>query len=188
LLADVGRCSGKSATAITAHLLERVRAFASGVPQSDDIAILTLKVNAGACMHLELHATPQEVMRGVDALRTFAAAQQVPENTVFGLTLALEECCSNIVNHALKRDARRTFHVVFERTSDSFVIELRDDGPTFDPTLAVPDNSHAVEDQEPGGWGIALIRRSIDDIRYRHEAGRNVLRLTRRLASTVLET
>jgi sigma-B regulation protein RsbU (phosphoserine phosphatase) len=188
LLADAGDCSGQSAPAITAHLLERVRAFASGVPQSDDIAILTLKVNASACMNLELSATPQEVMRGVKALQAFAAAQQVPENTVFGLALALEECSSNIVNHALKRDAQRTFHVVFERTSDSFVIELHDDGPTFDPTLAVLSNPQGEDDQEPGGWGIALVRRNIDDIRYRHEAGKNVLRLTRRLVSTVLDT
>lgn len=45
LLADAGKFPGSSAPVITAALLEKVRAFAGGAPQSDDIAILTLQVN-----------------------------------------------------------------------------------------------------------------------------------------------
>lgn len=46
LLADAGGFNGSSAPGISAGLLEKVRAFAHGAPQSDDIAILTLQVNA----------------------------------------------------------------------------------------------------------------------------------------------
>jgi phosphoserine phosphatase RsbU/P len=45
LLADAGGFNGSSAPGITTGLLEKVRAFAQGAPQSDDIAILTLQVN-----------------------------------------------------------------------------------------------------------------------------------------------
>ena len=45
LLADAAGLSGQSAPGITASLLQKVRAFAGGAPQSDDIAILALKVN-----------------------------------------------------------------------------------------------------------------------------------------------
>jgi sigma-B regulation protein RsbU (phosphoserine phosphatase) len=44
LLADALALSGQSPTDITAGLLQKVRAFAGIAPQSDDIAILTLKV------------------------------------------------------------------------------------------------------------------------------------------------
>jgi sigma-B regulation protein RsbU (phosphoserine phosphatase) len=44
LLADAGGFAGQTAPAITASLLQKVRAFAGSAPQSDDIAILTLKV------------------------------------------------------------------------------------------------------------------------------------------------
>jgi phosphoserine phosphatase RsbU/P len=46
LLADAGALAGQSAPAITAGLLQRVRAFAGTAPQSDDIAILTLRLRA----------------------------------------------------------------------------------------------------------------------------------------------
>jgi sigma-B regulation protein RsbU (phosphoserine phosphatase) len=132
-------------------------------------------------MILELHATPEEVMRAVETLQQFAQAQGVPEKTIFGLALALEECGSNIVNHALQRDARQQFQVFIEHTGDAFVIELRDRGPAFDPTAAAGRKPQAEPDDLPGGWGIQLVRRNLDEIQYRREAGENILRLTKRL-------
>jgi phosphoserine phosphatase RsbU/P len=46
LLADAGAFAGQSAPAITTGLLRKVRAFAGSAPQSDDIAILALRVGA----------------------------------------------------------------------------------------------------------------------------------------------
>jgi len=46
LLADAGAFAGQPAPAITAGLLQKVRAFAGTAPQSDDIAILALRVGA----------------------------------------------------------------------------------------------------------------------------------------------
>ena len=128
----------------------------------------------GSRMTLELHATPEEVMRAVDALQEFGQARQVAgEERLFGLALALEECGSNIVNHALQRDARQTFRVTLEHTGSAMVIELRDRGPEFDPTQA-PVTRQAADDDDrpPGGWGIQLVRRYTDEIRYAREGGR----------------
>lgn len=44
LIADTAALAGQSAPALTAGVLEKVHAFADGAPQSDDIAILTLKI------------------------------------------------------------------------------------------------------------------------------------------------
>lgn len=44
LIADTAIISGQSAPALTSELLKKVHAFANGAPQSDDIAIMTLKI------------------------------------------------------------------------------------------------------------------------------------------------
>ena len=44
LLAGLATSTGHSATAVTSALLQSVRAFADGTPQSDDIAALVLRV------------------------------------------------------------------------------------------------------------------------------------------------
>jgi sigma-B regulation protein RsbU (phosphoserine phosphatase) len=51
LLADATGLAGQSANAISAGLLAKVRAFAGTAPQSDDIPILTFKVNVAAGKH-----------------------------------------------------------------------------------------------------------------------------------------
>lgn len=132
-------------------------------------------------MTLEFHATPEEVMRAVDALRVFGQARQVAEPTLFGLSLALEECGSNIVNHALRRDPAQTFRVTLDQTGGALIIELRDRGPAFDPTQVQAKPAEPDEDRPPGGWGIPLIRRYTDDLHYHREGGENVLRLTKKL-------
>jgi anti-sigma regulatory factor (Ser/Thr protein kinase) len=132
-------------------------------------------------MTLELHATPHEVMRAVEAFEEFARAQSVPEKIIYQLQLALEECASNIVDHGLQRDARQKFHVTFGRAGDEVFIELRDKGPEFDPTKKA-ESEKARDEDTIGGWGIQLVRRSVDDIRYQRQNGENVLRLSKRLA------
>jgi serine/threonine-protein kinase RsbW len=132
-------------------------------------------------MTLELYATPEEVMRAVEALRAFAQARGLSEQEIFALSLALEECGSNIVNHALQRDGRRMFRVHVQHTDEFITIELRDSGRAFDPTNAAPKAE--AEDDQPGGWGLQLVRRYMDEIHYKREAGENILTLRRRAAA-----
>jgi len=131
-------------------------------------------------MTLELHATPEEVMRAVEALQQFGEARQVPAKALFGLTLALEECASNIVNHALRRDPLQTFQVSFHHNGDELTVELSDTGPPFDPTAA-PAPAPAAD--SPGGWGILLVRRYTDAMLYSRVGNTNRLILTKRLTS-----
>ncbi len=132
-------------------------------------------------MKLELQGTPEEVMRAVEALEAYGEDKQIPAKILFGLTLALEECASNIVNHALKRDPNQTFGVTFVHNSSQIVIELRDHGVEFDPTTATSDGV-ADDDEPPGGWGIFLVRKYTDELIYTRENTENVLQLIKRLA------
>ena len=120
-------------------------------------------------------------MRAVETLEQFARANGVSEKIVYGLMLALEECGSNIVNHGLKRDARRKFQVTIEKANDRFVIELRDRGPAFDPTKAKA-RKPPTEDDPPGGWGIQLVRSHIDEMHYKRVKAENFLRLTKQVS------
>src|SRR5512135_941284 len=137
-------------------------------------------------MTLVLNASPSEVMRAVEALQEFGRANHIPEKTLFGVALALEECGSNIVNHSLHGDSRQKFQVAFEYTGAAVAIELRDRGPEFDPTRVRAEEPAAnADDRSPGGWGIQLVRHYMDEIRYTRDTGENVLRLTKRLAPSV---
>lgn len=135
-------------------------------------------------MTLELKGTPHEVMRAVEALEAFGEEKDIPAKILFGLTLALEECGSNVVNHALHRDPEQSFRVTFTHTASEIIIELWDSGIAFDPTLAPPGAGIADDDEPPGGWGIFLVRKYTDEMRYSRENGENVLRLIKKLTES----
>ena len=138
-------------------------------------------------MTLEVQATPEEVMRAVEAWRQFGRANRVHEKTLFALALSLEECASNIVNHSLRCAPGQSFQVSFEHKGDAVMIELRDRGPEFDPTQKL--NCHITNEEDTnGGWGIPLVRRFTDELRYRREHGENVLQLIKRLAEPTAQT
>ena len=132
-------------------------------------------------MKLELQGSPEEVMRAVEALAAYGEEKEIPAKILFGLTLALEECASNIVNHALKHDSHQTFTVTFQHAASQIVIELRDQGTEFDPTLAASSDGIADDDEPPGGWGIFLVRKYTDEMNYGRDKHENVLRLIKRL-------
>jgi anti-sigma regulatory factor (Ser/Thr protein kinase) len=135
-------------------------------------------------IELDLRATPEEVMRAVEELRSFGRAHQVEEKLIFGLALALEECGANIVHHACGGRPEERFSVKFEYAAAALAIELRDRGPAFDPTSAAArDLDGADGDRPPGGWGIHLVRNYVDEVGYAREGGENVLRLVKRIQS-----
>ena len=183
LLADLGALAGQAANRVSAGLLQRVRAFANGAAQSDDIAILVLRPGPAArTLQLRLRPTPEEVMRSVAQLQAFGREHRIDQASLNGLALALEECASNIVRHAGLDDSREFIEVALERNDEGMAIELRDAGRAFDPTaIAAPACEPGEALREEGGWGIGLVRHFTDEISYRRANGDNVLRLSKRL-------
>ena len=134
-------------------------------------------------MTLELHATPEEVMRAVEALQEFGAARQVAGKILFGLTLALEECGSNIVNHALqprpRRNVPRDLRPHRQRRSPSNCAIA---GPAFDPTLR-PAGRAAKPTTTLRPAAGEFFSSAATRMKYTtpREGGENVLRLTKHL-------
>ena len=64
-----------------------------------------------------------------------------------------------------------------------FAVQISDGGRPFDPTAApAPDLKADIASRPVGGLGIHLIRKVCDDVQYRRDGGRNILRLVFRQA------
>lgn len=183
LLSDLAEAPPGDAAGVVSHLLARVKSFAAGAPQSDDIAILVLRaLEPAPHRELSFRATPQEVMEAVEQLRRFCEGHGVGARETHCLSLALEEMGSNIVNHACCRRAEEVWRLAMHRDPDAIRIELCDQGPPFDPTAQPePELGAALEDREPGGLGIVLVRRNLDCLEYERKGDCNILRMVRRL-------
>jgi len=98
----------------------------------------------------------------------------------FGLLVAVEEAFVNICSYAYP-DKEGEVEFACGVDGDAFVLEVSDNGSPFDVlTLPDPNTTLDIMDRDIGGLGIYFIRRLTDDVSYRREKGRNILRLVLR--------
>ncbi|MBD3271850.1 MAG: ATP-binding protein [Elusimicrobia bacterium] len=102
------------------------------------------------------------------------------KNTLDKIRLAAEEVLINIVKYAYPQDKGGIDIACVEGPGRAFVIEVTDTGIPFDPLAkSEPDVTKPMEERPIGGLGIYMVRKSMDDVRYRRENNRNVLTLVK---------
>ena len=111
-------------------------------------------------------------------LETFAVGQDIDEKTAFCINLVVEELFTNMVRHNKGGGDRITLSV--ERQKDRLHLELIDvDVEPFDPeTAEVPPVDAGIEERRPGGLGIYLVKKMVDDLNYDYEIEARRMRIT----------
>lgn len=126
---------------------------------------------------------PSEVGRLVDRLEAFGAEAGFPPDVTFRLTLALDEIVCNVIRHGFDDDKEHQIQVAVDVADGVVTASVTDDGVAFDPRDAPPPNLNTpIEEREPGGLGMHLVRSTMDEVDYRREGGRNVLTVRTSLA------
>ena len=104
------------------------------------------------------------------ALRQFVhqrvAAYGVDPDTLYDVTLAIEEAFTNIIMHGYCGQPGG-IEIQITRADDTLLLQLRDQAPPFDPTgVPSPDTTLPLQKRPLGGLGIHLIRQTMDEISY----------------------
>ena len=101
----------------------------------------------------------------------------------FRVELAVEEAFVNIANYAYAPGSGQVeVGCEFQRDSGRFVIRFADAGKAFNPLArAEADTSAKATMEREGGLGILLVKKTMDDVRYARENGKNILTLTKKL-------
>jgi len=133
-------------------------------------------------LELVLKNQPEELPRLRRALEDFAREHALPERAVQAADLALEEHLTNVLAYAYADQAAHDILIRLAIEGRSLQIEVADDGRPFNPlSRPAPDTSLPLDHRPPGGLGIHLIRQFMDELDYRREADRNILRMRKRL-------
>jgi anti-sigma regulatory factor (Ser/Thr protein kinase) len=111
-------------------------------------------------------------------LQAFVDGEQVDEKTAFCINLVVEELFTNMVRH--NKGGGEQISVSIERLDDQLHLELVDtDVDAFDPqTAAIPPVDAGIEERRPGGLGIYLVKKMVDDLKYDYETDHRRMRVT----------
>ena len=116
-----------------------------------------------------------------------------PSEDIAKIEMAVDEACTNIVEHAYAPDAnwrwqqqRPEIRIVVRIAHDQLIVELNDHGQHFDFAAYRPANvQDRAQNMQTGGYGIAIMRQFMDEVVYTSsDAEGNTLRLVKYLKKT----
>ena len=159
-------------------------AFAQSDRLNDDLTCVAVKVGEAqrplARSDLEISSDFKDLRRAREFVRDFC--RMVPgglldQDDVADLELAVNEAASNIMKHAYHGRTDQWIQLEADIFPGRVSIRLHHLGDSFDPAAVSPP---ALDASRESGFGIYLITRSVDEVRYsRDERGRNCIALVK---------
>jgi serine/threonine-protein kinase RsbW len=105
----------------------------------------------------------------------FAEQHNLSEDILTKVQTSLDDIIMNIMTHG---QAESTV-VEVTLIPGWLRITVRDNGSPFDPlSLPTPDVTLPLEEREPGGLGVHLVRNVMDEVEYGYRDGYNVLKMS----------
>lgn len=176
-----------TATDILHGLKADIDGFAGEAEQFDDITMLMFDfkrridgVNMTECVFPAEDSALSNVLGFIEQQLEKA---DCPSKTVMQISVAIEEVFVNIAHYAYsdgKGDVKIAFGIDESSRTAEFVIS--DSGVPFDPLQKPdPEITLSADEREIGGLGIFITKKTMDNISYRYEDGRNILTMTKKL-------
>ena len=161
-------------------------AFADGAAQFDDITMLVLRVDKNMQSgekRLTVTARADQLGEVLAFLDQEIPSDNYPAKARMQLSLAAEEAFINIARYAYAPlEGKVDISLCVSGDPPVATLVFSDDGVPYNPLEKPdPDLTLPAQDREIGGLGVYMIKKNVDEARYRYEGGKNVLTLTKTL-------
>ena len=167
---------------------ETIRDFVKEEPQFDDITMLSLQFlemsgQKKARETLTVPARVENLGRVMDFISALLEADGCQEDTLFSVSLAVEEIFVNIANYAYEGgEGDVTVDYSFEPEEKLSEIVFCDSGLPFDPTARpAPDITLKPDERQIGGLGIYIVKQTMDEVNYQYSGGKNILTIRKKI-------
>lgn len=96
-----------------------------------------------------------------------AEEARLSPDAVYAVELAVDEACTNIIEHAYGGESNGNIEVTCKTTYDGLTVTLRDFGRPFNPKkIPNPNLKGRLKDLKSGGAGLYLIRKMMDEVNF----------------------
>ncbi len=159
--------------------------FVGNAPQFDDITMVALHyigeppvptVHFDECSIDDIPVVTEKIESELEKI-------DCPMKTVVQINIAIDEIYSNIVKHGYKGKGGPVTVKLIERQNPHRVfIRFEDEAIPYNPlTKEDPDVTLSAEERNIGGLGIYMVKKSMDDMKYKYESGKNILSIMKLL-------
>ena len=119
-----------------------------------------------------------ELSRLHQLLWQFGKEQDLRDNLINTMNLALEEIVTNVIEHGYEDYGRHDILIRCTIRDGHIMAEVEDDGKPFNPLDSPdPDIAQSLEERPLGGLGVYLVRKVMDHLDYHYQGGKNRIKL-----------
>ncbi len=153
--------------------------FVGEAPQFDDITMVALKYIGEPpvpSIHFE-EAAIENIPAVTEFVETELEKLDFPMKSTMQVCVAIDEIFSNIVKYAYTgKRGPVTLKFIAKEEPRSIYLRFEDEGIPYNPlTNTDPDTSLTAEERSIGGLGIFVVKKTMDDMKYKYENGKNIL-------------
>ena len=127
-------------------------------------------------MKLKAEAKIERLHELIQFVSKSATRHHFSKKRIGEIEIATEEALVNIIENAYP-DASGDLEISCNLDSSKrFIIDIVDSGVPFDAlSISDPDLDTGISEREIGGLGVFLIKKLIDEVKYRREGDKNIL-------------
>ena len=186
LLEFMNKNSSIDATKLLPKLKKDIDKFVGEAPQFDDITMLIFdyKLDKGEQMSNKIFPAKTDSLSDVLAfieqrLETFGCSMKLQ----IAICVAIEEVFVNVAHYAYKDgNGNVEFNISFDEETRLVTFKMTDSGVPFDPLKKEdPDVTLSAEDRKIGGLGIFITKKTMDEVSYVYENGKNILTMIKKI-------
>ncbi len=125
------------------------------------------QIKAPQSERIVVHSREDQLYKLTDFVEAMAHRAGFDETEISRIKISVYEAAHNIIEHAYEFDPTKHIQMLVKFDSNEFVITFLDRGKGFDydPNKDY-DAIEAAEEKRTGGFGLHIIKRSMDDVKY----------------------
>jgi len=122
----------------------------------------------------------ESLARVGDFVRNLAPEAGLESFAVYSIEMAVDEACSNIIEHAYGGEGKGEIRCTCSVVEDEMKIVIKDRGKPFDPSSIPPPNlSKDIDERQAHGLGLHFIRKWMDEVQFLSKGRENILTMVK---------
>ncbi len=180
LLACFSESENLSSEELLTRIKQSVELFAGSTPQFDDMTMIGFRYVGETEKDYEeinIEAKAENLDEVLSFINKNLKKLECPQKAQTQIDIAVEEVFVNIASYAYKNGTgNASIGVKTDSVTRSVEITFTDSGIPYNPLEKEdPDTALSAEERQIGGLGIFMVKKSMDDMRYRRENDKNIL-------------
>jgi len=117
----------------------------------------------------------------MNKINTISKNCEINDKDRYSLLLVMEELLVNIISYGFEEKEESNIEIQIDKLSSWVEIVITDKGKEFNLLAKEEKSTDDFDGKTVGGWGIHLVKKSVDSLEYKRFEDKNIIKIIKSL-------